>query len=106
MLSRPGQSVDRVEEMEPASPAALSASDSDRNQIDACLGSAPVELDEIARFASLTPAAVQDALLEFDLAGCLARRSGDWVSLVAGVKSDELIAILVGDCSHDFDLPR
>ena len=56
--------------------------ESDRARVVAALGKAPVELDEIVRFAGLRPAVVHLVVLELALAGRVERHPGQRVSLV------------------------
>jgi DNA processing protein len=55
--------------------------DSERAQIVAALGAAPVEIDDVIAHTGLAPAAVYLVLLELDLAGRLDRHPGGRVSL-------------------------
>jgi DNA processing protein len=55
---------------------------SDRDSIIALLSPTPVAVDEIVRQAGLSPAVVQTALLELELAGRLERHAGARVSLI------------------------
>jgi DNA processing protein len=57
------------------------ASDADRDYVLGLLSHAPVEVDEIIRQSGLSPAIVQLALLELELAGRLERHAGARVSL-------------------------
>lgn len=57
------------------------ASDSVRNKIISALGPSPCEVDDIIRFAGVSPGEVQMVLLELDLAGRLERHGGNRVSL-------------------------
>jgi DNA processing protein len=52
-------------------------------QIAALLGTAPVTVDELIRQSGATPGVVQNALLDLELAGRLARHAGGRVSMVA-----------------------
>jgi len=82
-----GRSVETSISIEKSTPAPIStpaSADGDRQRLIAALGSSPVELDDIVRFTGLAPAAVHYLLLEFDLAGRIARHPGGRVSLVMG----------------------
>ena len=69
---------------ESAAEPPVDADDSDRNQIVAALGQAPVAIDEIIRFTGLPPAVVHLVLLELDLAGRIERVAGGRVQLTGG----------------------
>ena len=63
----------------------VDAGESDRERVAAALGQAPVEIDEIVRFAGLPPAMVHLVLLELDLAGRIERVAGGRVQLTTGL---------------------
>ncbi|MCB1438395.1 MAG: DNA-processing protein DprA [Nitratireductor sp.] len=60
----------------------MDAEEEVRNRIIAALGPAPVEIDDIIRFAGATSGQVQLVLIELALAGRLERHGGNRVSLV------------------------
>ena len=71
---------------EPRVPSPVRLSDEEANRIRACveeaLGPAPVEVDELVRSCNSSVSAVLSVLLEMELAGRVARHSGNRVSWV------------------------
>ena len=67
----------------PPRPAPEAASDAVR-EVRARLGPTPLAIDELIRQCHLSPAEVQDALLDLELEGRLERHHGNRVSLVQG----------------------
>jgi DNA processing protein len=69
---------------EPRSPSSIGLSDEEANQLRACLedalGPAPVEVDELVRGCNSSVSAMLSVLLEMELAGRVARHSGNRVS--------------------------
>lgn len=69
---------------EPRSPSSFGLSDEEANRLRACLeealGPAPVEVDELVRGCNSSVSAVLSVLLEMELAGRVARHSGNRVS--------------------------
>jgi DNA processing protein len=69
---------------EPRGPSSFGLSDEEANRIRACLeealGPAPVEVDELVRGCNSSVSAVLSVLLEMELAGRVARHSGNRVS--------------------------
>lgn len=62
-------------------PAAAESAEAERRAVADLLGPTPVAVDELVRQSGATPAAVQTALLELELAGRLERHAGGRVSL-------------------------
>jgi DNA processing protein len=71
-----------MEEPEPAAPADPPAA-STRARIIALMGPTPVAIDDLIRLSGCSPAAVQTALLELELAGRLDRQRGGLVALLS-----------------------
>lgn len=66
-----------------ALPPASNINEQETADVMALLGPVPVPVDELIRLSGDTPAAVQMALLELELAGRLERHAGGKVSLIA-----------------------
>lgn len=64
-----------------AGPPPADLAEPDRKRVAGLLSMAPVAVDEIVRLSGASPAAVQTALLELELAGRLVRHAGGRVSL-------------------------
>ncbi len=79
-----GRDFAEPEGAQPRGPSDFSLSDAEANRLRACLeealGPAPVEVDELVRSCNASVSAVLSVLLEMELAGRVARHSGNRVS--------------------------
>ena len=81
MLTRPAPPV-AAREQENDAIISADADDNDRSRIVDAMGTTPVEIDDIIRFAGLGPGVVRLVLLELDLAGRLEHHPGGRISLI------------------------
>lgn len=82
MLATPSAEPERVMREAEIPPPIIDHSEAAPSRVVEALGPSPIEIDEIIRFTGLSPAEVQLALVELDLAGRLERHPGQRVSLI------------------------